>query len=123
MLKDKQEKQSESGPSKKTIEVNAISLRLTQDTQLERDEFIIGVFEDGFFPGQVIQHNGKLVCATFMKEVTRKDAPSKTYWKWPSPSNIQTLDKDCLLEIRPNIDVSLFYQHGDVQFTNCTTWK
>ena len=105
-------------PKKRAEEKNMMSLRLTQSTKLDVDEFVIGVFENGFFPGQIIQDNGEQVSTTFIKEVTRKDAVPKTYWKWPSPSDIQTLDKDCLLEIRPNIDIVL-----DLSTRRCAVYK
>ena len=109
----------ESAPPKELVgEVNTISLRLSERTNLDVDEFVIGVFENGFFPGQIIEDKGKQVRAMFMTEVFRKDSAPKTYWKWPSPSDIQTLDKDCLFEIRPNIDVVL-----ELSTRRCTIYK
>ena len=83
------------------------SLRLTQQTVLAKDEFILGVFEDGFYPGQVLQDSGDTVEAIFMQEVVQSNYPSKSFWKWPSRSDRQTLKKVYVLEIRPNIDVVL----------------
>ena len=83
------------------------SLRLTKSTVLAKDEYILGIFEDGFCPGQVITDYGDSVDAIFMKEVKLKDTLPKLFWKWMSGSTKQTLRKTCILEICPNSDVVL----------------
>jgi hypothetical protein len=84
-----------------------LSLRLTQKTILAKDEFIFGVFEDGFCPGQVIEDYGDKVDAIFMLQTIRNNHPDKSLWKWPSLTDRQILKKVCVLKIRPNLDVAL----------------
>ena len=67
------------------------------------------MFEDGFCPAQVINDCGDQIDAIFMKEVKRVDSsePTMSLWKWPSLTDRQRMNKACILQIRPNLDVAL----------------
>ena len=81
-----------------------LKLRLTPQTVLTKDEFIVGMFEDGFCPGQVIRDCGEQVDAIFMQKAGKGDS-DMSLWKWPSSTDRQLVRKVCILKIRPNLDV------------------
>ena len=65
---------------------DVLSVRLSPHTVLSKDEFIIGMVEDAFCSGQVINDCGDQIDVIFMKEVKRVDSYEQTMslWKWPS---------------------------------------
>ena len=82
-----------------------LSFRLSPQTMLEKDEFIVAMFEnEGFCPGQVISDKGENVEGIFMQKVGNGD---KSLWKWPSSTDKQLVRKMCILKIRPNLDVNI----------------
>ena len=85
---------------------NIASFRITAQTPVSENDFIIGMFEDGFFPGQVIDDCGDKIDAIFMEHVARNNHPDRSLWRWPSVTDRQILNKACVLKICPNLDVS-----------------
>ena len=89
--------------------LNILSMRLSSQDTLLKDEFILGMFEDGFYPGQVLKDCGENVDAIFMREATIQGNLKLSLWKWPSTTDRQLIRKICILKIRPNMDVVLEY--------------
>ena len=85
---------------------NILSTRLSMQDKLSKDEFIFGMFEDGFYPGQVLKDCGDKVDAIFMTEQTIQGSLGSSFWKWPSTNDRQLLRKMCILKIRPNLDIA-----------------
>lgn len=84
-----------------------LSTRLTSQDQLSKDEFILGMFEDGFYPGQVLKDCGDKIDALFMTKATIANSDDLLYWKWPTKTDRQIIRKVCILKIRPNLDIAI----------------
>ena len=89
--------------------VNILSMRLSSQDTLSKDDFILGMFVDGFYPGQVLKDCGEAVDAIFMTEATIQGMPKSLMWKWPSTTDRQLMRKVCILKIRPNMDLAREY--------------
>jgi len=84
-----------------------LSTRLSPLDTVAKDEFILGMFEDGFYPGQVVKDCNDKVDAIFMKQATFQNVSKPLYWKWTPQTDRHTIKKICVLKIRPNIDIAV----------------
>ena len=67
------------------------------------NDCVLGLFEDGFYPCEVLSVTGDSAEITFMSPVTVKR--SNVHWIWPSKRDIQTLSRDSILKVRPRLAV------------------
>ena len=65
------------------------------------NDCVVGLFEDGFYPGEVLSVNGDEAEITFMAPIKK----SESHWVWPNRKDIQTLNKDSILKVRPRLEV------------------
>ena len=68
----------------------------------KKNDCVVGLFEDTFYPGEVLSVNGDSATITFMSPVKG----SKRYWIWPSRKDTQTLERPSILKVRPRLEVS-----------------
>ena len=66
----------------------------------------MGLFEDGAYPGQVVEESTDCVKASFMTPIFLKGKKQFHLWKWPSQSDEQEIEKLSVLPIRPSLDIS-----------------
>ena len=74
-------------------------------------EHVVGLFEDGFYPGEVLKFGNGYVTADFLTPVNLKQNYSNaSLWKMPASASadIHELEEDCILPIRPVLQISKF---------------
>ena len=76
-----------------------LSIRLSSNDNLQKDEFILGMFEDGFYPGLVTSDCGDKVDAIFMNKALFPGSAKSTFWKWTSNTDHHLIRKICILKI------------------------
>ena len=82
------------------MEVNA------SEETLNAGEFVLGLFEDGAYPSEVVSLNGGTVKLNCLHPVVIGGKEKFRFWKWPSSLDIQMISKESVLPIRPMLDVS-----------------
>ena len=96
---------SESGDKKKT------------DNDFKVDKVIIVLFEDGPYPGQILESKGDETKINFMVPLLIKGETRFDLWKWPSVNDEHVTSKQSILPIRPCFDISLLHsKQGNVVF-------
>ena len=95
-----------------------LSKRLSPNDNLQKDEFILGMFEDGFYPGQMISDCGDKVDTIFMNEASFLGSAKSTFWKWTSNTDRHLIRKICVLKNRSNIDIAI-----EVSTRRCIVYK
>ena len=95
-----------------------LSTRLSSDDNLQKDEFISGMFKDEFYAGQVISDCGDRVDAIFMNEESFLGSAKSTFWKWTSNTDCCLIRKICVLRIQPNIDIAI-----EISTCRCIVYK
>ena len=68
----------------------------------KKNDCVIGLFEDSFYPGEVLSVNGDSATITFMSPVRG----STQHWIWPARKDIETLKRQSVLKVRPRLEVS-----------------
>ena len=58
-----------------------LSTRLSSNDNLQKDEFILGMVEDGFYPGLVTSDCGDKVDAILMNKALFPGSAKSTFWK------------------------------------------
>ena len=87
LVNENQESNVESETAAAPVEISEcdaqqiLSTRLESNDNLQKDEFILGMFEDGFYPGHVISDCGGKVDAIFMNEASFPGSAKSTFWK------------------------------------------
>ena len=82
-------------------------------------EFIIGLFTDGYYPGEVIKVQGEYIEADFLVQVSiaqmKKDS---SLWKRPSMdrSERHKVHRSSILRIRPALELNRYYTHRSIIF-------
>ena len=74
-------------------------------------EYVVGLFEDGFYPGEVLKIENGYVTADFLAPVILKqNVNDASLWKRPSSvsADIHELEEDSILSIRPVLEISKF---------------
>ena len=74
-------------------------------------EYVVGLFEDGFYPGEVLKIENGYVTADFLAPVILKqNVNDASLWKRPSSvsADIHKLEEDSILPIRPVLEISKF---------------
>ena len=79
--------------------------------QFKENEFVIAMFEDGPYPGEVMSIGDTEVTVNFLKPATVDKKRSFEYWKWPFVNDRHTISNLSILPIRPSLDIA-------VQFSN-----
>ena len=72
---------------------------------------VVGVFTDGFYPGEVLRVEEDYVTVSFLAPIELKqDKNNLSLWKQLSiqVSDVHRLEKDCILPIRPVLNISKF---------------
>ena len=77
------------------------------DDDFKVDEFIIVLFEDGPYPGQMLGSKGDKIKTNFMVPLIIKGETRFDLWKWPSINDEHVITKQSILPIRPCLDISL----------------
>ena len=77
------------------------------DDDFKVDEFIIVLFEDGPYPGQILESKGDEIKTNFMVPLIIKGETRFDLWKWPSINDEHVVTKQSILPIRPCLDISL----------------
>ena len=77
------------------------------DDDFKVDEFIIVLFEDGPYPGQILESKGDEIKTNFMVPLIIKGETRFDLWKWPSINDEHVITKQSILPIRPCLDISL----------------
>ena len=87
----------------------------TVETLSEQDmvvgEFVIGVFTDGFYPGEILEIQGDNITIDFLKPVVLKqDKEGLSLWKRPSvySADRHTLESESILPIRPVLSITKY---------------
>ena len=99
--------EEQSNDVEERVTESILSTRIAVDDTLKKEEFILGMFEDGFYPGQVVADHGNVVDVIFMTEASSASHAQKSLWKWPSVNDQHMIRKVCILKIRPNLDIML----------------
>ena len=76
------------------------------------NEFIIAMFEDGPYPGEIISFDDTNVTINFLESATINKQRSFKYWKWPTIIDQHTVNKLSILPIRPSLDIATQYSNN-----------
>ena len=82
-----------------------------QENTFSVGEFVIGLFTDGFYPGEVVRLDENSVTVDFLqKTVLKQDKENLSLWKNPSECHPDrhTLEFDSILPIRPVLSITKF---------------
>ena len=69
--------------------------------QFKENEFVIAMFEDGPYPGEVVSIDDTEVTVNFPEPATLDKKKSFEYW-WPSVNDRHTISNLSILPIRPS---------------------
>ena len=75
------------------------------------EEFVLGLFEDGAYPAEVVAVNDDTVNINCLQPAVIQGKKDFRYWKWPSSVDNQTVSKLSVLAIRPSLDVAAQYSN------------
>ena len=95
-----------------------LSTRLSSNDNLQKDEFILRIFEDGLYPRHVIKDCGDKLDAIVMNEALFPGSAKPTFWKWKSNTDRHLIRKIYILKIQPNIDIAI-----EVSTCRCIVYK
>ena len=91
---------------------------INRQDEYKIDEFILGLFEDGAYPGQVLQVSTDSLKASFMTPIFLKGKKQFHLWKWPSQLDEQEIEKSlCYQSVLPWI-FRLNIVRGEMLFSN-----
>ena len=79
--------------------------------KMEVGEFAVGMFTDGFYPGEITKIEEEHVTINFLiPHQNNKDNDNKDLWKWPSEhqTDEHKLHMSSILPIRPVLGISKF---------------
>ena len=74
-------------------------------------EFVVGLFEDGFYPGEILKVEGDFVTIDFLAPIfLKQNVTEKSLWKKTSETaaDIHSLETSSILPIRPVLHISKF---------------
>ena len=74
------------------------------DDDFKVDEFIIVLFEDGPYPGQMLGSKGDKIKTNFMVPLIIKGETRFDLWKWPSVNDEHVITKQSILPTCPCLD-------------------
>ena len=80
------------------------------DDDFKVDEFIIVLFKDSPYPGQILESKGDKIKTNFMVPLIIKGETWFDLWKWPSINDEHVTTKQSVLPIHPCLDISI--QHS-----------
>ena len=79
------------------------------ETLFKEEDFIIGLFVDGPYPGKIVKVNPETIVGNFMHPATINGVENFEFWKWPSNTDEQTISKLSVLPIHPTLDIAYKY--------------
>ena len=81
------------------------------NTTYREGEFVVGLFEDGFYPGEILKVEGDFVTIDFLAPIfLKQNVTEKSLWKKTSETaaDIHSLETSSILPIRPVLHISKF---------------
>ena len=72
-------------------------------------EFVIGAFEDGYYPGEIKGIYDETLSIDFLEKISFK-GDDRSFWKWPiMMAENYIIEKPCVLPIRPCLEIAVQY--------------
>ena len=89
-----------------------------KNTEFKKEEFIIGLFTTGIYPGEIVAIDDDYITADFFVPANLQGEDDKRFWKRSSEDQNEkyTIHQSSILPVRPVLDVSKYSTNRNIVF-------